>query len=210
MSTIAAYIRVSTREQKLDGQRHEVQRYLESQGFEDVRWFRDRASGKNVKRPDFERLQTEIGRRRIKTVVVWKLDRAFRNALDCLRTVEEWDGLGVSLRIIDLGGQPIDTKSAAGKFMLTVVAAVAEMERANARERQKVGIDAARKKNNGKCPWGGSEPGRRYRLTSEKERTILRLSAAGEKIASIARITGLCRPTIYRVMRNQELVRNGA
>ena len=95
----------------------------------------------------------------LSTVIVWKLDRAFRNALDCLRCVEEWQRLGVSLRIIDLGGQPIDTKSAAGKFMLTIVAAVAEMERSNARERQRAGIEAARKRNGSKCPWGGRPMG---------------------------------------------------
>ena len=159
MSNTAVYLRVSSKGQKLASQRAEVERYITGQGFEGVRWYSDKASGANVERNGFQRLQADIGAGKVRTVVTWKLDRAFRNALDCLRTVEEWDRLGVSLRVVDLGGQAIDTKSAAGKFLLTVVAAVAEMERANSKERQRAGIEAARKKNNGRCPWGGRPEG---------------------------------------------------
>ena len=51
MSNIAAYIRVSSKGQKLDSQRREVQRYLDSQGFHDVQWFDDRSTGANTDRP---------------------------------------------------------------------------------------------------------------------------------------------------------------
>ena len=197
MSNVAAYIRVSTADQKLDSQRREVERYLTGQGLEGVQWFSDKATGANTKRPGFLKLQAEIGARKIRTVVTWKLDRAFRNALDCLRTVEEWDQLGVSLRIIDLGGQPIDTKSAAGKFMLTVVAAVAEMERANSRERQRAGIQAIRDKNGGRCTWGGRRTGS---TTIDYDRADA-LWDSGLKITEIARSLGCSRASLYSHFR---------
>ena len=75
----AAYIRVSTSGQNLDGQRRTVESYVEAQGY-DATWFEDKASGKDTDRPGWQSLVSAIGRREIATVVVWKLDRAFRNA----------------------------------------------------------------------------------------------------------------------------------
>ncbi len=193
MKTTAAYARVSSRGQKLASQRQELERYLAGQDIDDAKWFTDKASGASTDRPGFKALQDAIGRREIGTVIVWKLDRAFRNALDCLRAVEEWDRLGVSLRIVDLGGQPIDTKSAAGKFMLTVVAAVAEMERSNARERQRAGIDAARKRNGGTCPWGGRPKG----ATTIDYARADQLHARGLRISEIAQALGCSRQSLY-------------
>ena len=197
MGMTAAYARVSSKGQKLASQRQELERYLTGQGIDDARWFTDKASGASTARPGFEKLQAAIGRREVSTVIVWKLDRAFRNALDCLRCVEEWQRLGVSLRIIDLGGQPIDTKSAAGKFMLTVVAAVAEMERSNARERQRAGIEAARKRNGGKCPWGGRPKG----ATTIDYARAEQLRARGLRISEIAQALGCSRQSLYGYFR---------
>lgn len=66
------------------------------------------------------------GKHKIQGVVTVKLDRMFRNAADCLRNVEEWEQKGLALHIIDLR---VDTSTAPGKFFLTVMAGVAEMER---------------------------------------------------------------------------------
>ncbi|MBI1827808.1 MAG: recombinase family protein [Planctomycetes bacterium] len=54
---------------------------------------------------------------------------------DCLTTVERWEKSGVTLHVVDLGGNAIDTASAAGRFMLVVLAGAAEMERNLTRER---------------------------------------------------------------------------
>ncbi|MCD4726052.1 MAG: helix-turn-helix domain-containing protein [Pirellulales bacterium] len=48
--------------------------------------------------------------------------------------------------------------------------------------------------------WGGGKPGRRVRLTEEKERTIKLLSEQGKGISEISRVVGLSRPTIYKVL----------
>lgn len=67
--------------------------------------------------------------RSVRHVVVWSLDRAFRNTAECLTTVAAWTKRGVTLHLVNFGGQTIDTSSAIGKLFLTVIAGVAEFER---------------------------------------------------------------------------------
>ena len=76
-----------------------------------------------------------------------ELDRMFRNAGDCLSTIEKWERSGVSLHVVDLGGNAIDTTTAAGRFMLVVLAGAAEMERNFIRERTRSAL--AVKRSNG-------------------------------------------------------------
>ena len=85
-------------------------------------------------------------------IVACKLDRLFRDCADCLRVTEEWDRIGVAVHLLDLGGQAIDTRTATGRFFLTVMAAAAEMERNLIRERTKTAL--AFKKASGACVGG--------------------------------------------------------
>jgi DNA invertase Pin-like site-specific DNA recombinase len=62
-------------------------------------------------------------------VVALKLDRIFRDAEDALRQTRAWDKAGVALHLIDMGGQSVNTASAMGRMMLTMMAAFAELER---------------------------------------------------------------------------------
>lgn len=96
-------------------------------------------------------------KRAVRAVVAFKLDRLFRNAGDCLTVVEGWERRGVALHLIDLGGQAIDTSSAAGKFFLTVMAGAAEMERNQIRERTRAGMAEKRARceyTGGQVPYG--------------------------------------------------------
>ncbi len=97
-----------------------------------------------------------IRKRRADAVVMLKLDRMFRNAGDCLTTVEKWEKSGVALHIVDLGGNAIDTTSAAGRFMLVILAGAAEMERNLVRERTKaaMGVKRANGELVGTLPFG--------------------------------------------------------
>ncbi len=97
-----------------------------------------------------------IKKRQTDAVVMLKLDRMFRNAGDCLTTVERWEKAGVALHIVDLGNNAIDTTSAAGRFMLVVLAGAAEMERNLVRERTKaaMGVKRANGERVGSLPYG--------------------------------------------------------
>ncbi len=85
-----------------------------------------------------------------------KLDRMFRNAGDCLTTVEAWERSGIALHVVDLGGNAIDTTSAAGRFMLVVLAGAAEMERNLTRERTRsaMAVKRANGQRVGTVPYG--------------------------------------------------------
>ena len=103
-----------------------------------------------------QRLLATIREHKADAVVMLKLDRMFRNAGDCLTTVEAWERAGVALHVVDMGGNAIDTTSAAGRFMLVVLAGAAEMERNLTRERTRAAM-AVKKANGervGAIPYG--------------------------------------------------------
>lgn len=139
----AIYVRVSTTEQAEEGvslaaQEERLRAYCALRGLEVAHVVSDPAqSGFKalVKRPGGRVLLDLVRRKQIDAVVVFKLDRAFRNAGDCLAVVEAWDRAAVALHLIDLGGQAVDTSSAMGKFFLTVMAGAAELERNQIAER---------------------------------------------------------------------------
>ena len=87
--------------------------------------------------------------------------------------------------------------SPAGRLHARILASVAEYETEIRAERVHAGQQVARRK--GKT-WGGSEKGWRWRVTNEQVTAIQDMRAARTPIAKIARITGLSRPTIYRVL----------
>ena len=131
------YTRVSTQEQSekgvsLGAQKDRCEAYCVAAGLEVSEVFREEGVSAKVplaNRPEGARLVAALNTGAVKTVVAFKLDRLFRDVVDALQQTRHWDGAGVSLRIVDLGGQAVDTKSAAGKFVFGMLAAVAEMER---------------------------------------------------------------------------------
>jgi len=103
-----------------------------------------------------QRLLGAIRRKLADAVVMLKLDRGFRNAADCLTTIDKWERDGIGLHVVDLGGNAIDTTSAAGRFMLVVLAGAAEMERNLTRERTKsaMAVKRANGQRIGAVPYG--------------------------------------------------------
>ncbi len=148
------YIRCSTHEQVdsglgLEAQAERIRAYAALKGF-DLEVITDPgvSGGKPLaKRAGGQRLLAAMRERKAEAVVMLKLDRMFRNAGDCLTVIEKWERSGISLHIVDLGGNAIDTTSAAGRFMLVVLAGAAEMERNLTRERTRSAM--AVKKANG-------------------------------------------------------------
>lgn len=150
------YARCSTQEQADSGlgvtaQVERIRAYAALKGLHDIDIIIDEgvSGGKSLAdRAGGRRLLDAVRARKAGAVIMLKLDRMFRNATDCLATVETWDKAGVGLHVVDLGGNAIDTTSAAGRFMLVVLAGAAEMERNLVRERTKSAL--AVKRANGK------------------------------------------------------------
>ncbi|WP_417749591.1 recombinase family protein [Rosistilla oblonga] len=119
------------------------------------------------------------------------LDRLGRTAKGLTALFDELTELNVRLVSLRDG---LDLSTAAGRLMANVLPSVAAYETDVRAERILAGQAAARAK--GKT-WGGSEKGRRIKVNDEQIRLIHRMKAEGDKVAAIARATGLSRPTIY-------------
>jgi putative DNA-invertase from lambdoid prophage Rac len=181
-----AYGRVSTKEQTANNQRLEIEAAGHAVDF----WFADVISGKTSagQRPQFAALLGQI--RNGETLIVSKLDRLGRDAQDVGATVKLLAARKIAVIVLQLG--KLDLASAAGKMMLTMLAAVAEMERDLLVERTQAGL--ARAKSEGKTL------GRPSKTTSEQRMDIVAKYARGESVSSLSRQNGISRASILGIV----------
>lgn len=125
------------------------------------------------------------------TLVVCKLDRLARSTTDLLNIVATLEKKGVALRILDFGGADVDTKSATGRMLLTIMAAVAEAERTMMLERQKVGVAKAKAE--------GRYKGRVPTARRQSSR-VIELRASGLGPSAIAATLSISRASVYRIL----------
>jgi putative DNA-invertase from lambdoid prophage Rac len=186
MARVFSYCRVSTADQTTENQLQEIA----AAGFtvESRRAVTETISGSVAagERPGFCRLldRMEAG----DVLVVTKLDRLGRNAMDVRSTVEGLQGMGVRVHCLALGG--MDLTSPAGKMTMGVIAAVAEFERDLLVERTNAGL--ARAKAQGKLM------GRPSALSAEQQHNVRVRLGAGESVAALAREYSTSRQTIMR------------
>ncbi len=176
------YIRVSSVEQtkgtSLSAQTREIKAYAELKGIDLVDVIVDPAIKGEIpinERPQGRRLVEAIEAKAIDTVIVCKLDRAFRIASDCLSRVEEWERKGISLHIINYAGQVVDTSNPMGKLWLTLMAGFAEFEKNLIKERCNNGR-ASRKaegKATGGTPFGYTKDSNNYLIPDKAEQAII-------------------------------------
>jgi DNA invertase Pin-like site-specific DNA recombinase len=120
------------------------------------------------------------------TLVVVKLDRLGRSTRDVLNLVHELESKGAHLKVLE---PEITTKGPMGKMVLTVLGMVAEMELGFIRDRQRVGIEAARAR--------GVYKGRPVSLDYKR---IARMRASGQGATAIARELGCSRGAVYKAL----------
>lgn len=185
---IFGYGRVSTTQQTTDNQKLE----LESAGFKIDYWYADNGvSGKvcAIQRPEFSRLISQI--RDGETLVVSKLDRLGRDAVDVLQTVRDLGDRNIQVIVLQLG--KTDLSSPTGKLLLTMLTAVAAMERDLLIERTQAGL--ARAKAEGKTL--GRKP-----KTSEDQRVSIRDQLnSGVSVSKVARDYGISRAAVISIRR---------
>ena len=99
---IGAYLRVSSADQKHDSQRAEIQKYMKSNGIspKQVEWYADTETGTRLQRPEFDRLQGDIFAGKVKTVIIWKLDRLSRNLRDGVNVLADWAEKGLKIVVV--------------------------------------------------------------------------------------------------------------
>jgi DNA invertase Pin-like site-specific DNA recombinase len=128
------------------------------------------------------------------TLVVCKVDRLARSTVGLWETVKRLEAVddgGVALRVLNLGGETVDTKSATGKLILTIFAGFAQFEREMMLERQKEGIAKARAE--------GKRLGRKptAALKADEARAM---KAAGQTVSEIAAALAIGRGSVYRAL----------
>lgn len=186
--SIFGYGRVSTKDQQSENQRLEVERA----GYQVDYWFADEGiSGKvpALQRPQFAKMLGQIRDR--ETLVVAKLDRLGRNAQDVGTTIKMLAARHIEIIVVQLG--KLDLASAAGNLMLTMFAAVAEMERDLLVERTQAGL--ARAKAEGKTL------GRPASTTNEQRATIVARHMAGASISALSRDYDISRASVMRIVK---------
>ena len=182
---VIGYARVSTNEQNLD-------RQLDAP--RDARCdkiFSDRGvSGAQSVRPGLDALLAYV--RPGDVLVVQSLDRLGRSVRNLLELVDDLEGRRVSLQILGLG---VDTRTPAGQLVLTVVAAIAEMERTQLRERTLDGLAAARLR--------GRIGGRPSALSLDQKSEVRRMFTDDRPVAEIARLFRASERSVRRAIADE-------
>jgi DNA invertase Pin-like site-specific DNA recombinase len=179
------YIRVSSFDQN-------PERQLEHVAVD--RLFTDKASGKDTRRPELERLLTFV--REGDTVVVHSMDRLARNLDDLRRLVHKLTLRGVHIEFVKEHLTFTGEDSPMATLMLSVMGAFAEFERALIRERQREGIALAKQR--------GAYRGRKKALSPERVAELRQRAAAGEPKAKMAREFSISRETLYQYLRTDD------
>lgn len=181
----AAYVRVSTAEQNEARQREA----LAVRGID--KWFIEKASGKNTDRPEFQKMLDWV--REGDTIYIHDLSRIARSTKDLLDLLDVLREKGVAL-VSDK--ESIDTSTATGKLLVTMVAAINEFERANLLERQREGIAIAKRE--------GKYKGRKAVTVPDLPRHYDRWQRREVSKAALARELGISRPTLDRLFSNYD------
>ncbi|MGA8147395.1 MAG: recombinase family protein, partial [Gallionellaceae bacterium] len=179
---------VSTAQQTTENQRID----LEKAGYqiEPEYWYTDEGvSGKVAasQRPAFKNMLGQI--RKGETLVVSKLDRLGRDAIDVLQTVRQFGERKIKVIVLQLGNT--DLTSPSGKLFLMMLAAVAEMERDLLVERTQAGLARARSE--------GKTLGRPPKTTPSQRTEILKKLYEGETVSALSRTYSVSRANIISI-----------
>lgn len=174
------YIRVSTMEQN-------TQRQLEDIQLDRV--FTDHASGKDTNRPQLQVALAHL--REGDTFIVHSMDRLSRNLSDLLEVVDTLTAKGIIVEFHKPSRLVFDGRDdKMARMMMQMLGAVAEFERAMIKERQREGIEAAKKR--------GVYKGRKPSLTADRITALKKRVKAGENRSALAREFRISRETLYK------------
>lgn len=183
---VFAYTRVSTADQNPENQKFEIQQ----SGWNIDYWYTDHGVSGSLqasRRPEFLRLLQQI--RDGETLVVTKLDRLGRDAIDVGTTVKMLQDRNIKVIVLALGGT--DLTSPTGKLLMTMLAAVAEMERDLLIERTQAGLARARAE--------GKQLGRKPKTNNVQQQEIRLLLNNGTSVSQVARDFGISRATVISI-----------
>ncbi|MBI4230955.1 MAG: recombinase family protein [Planctomycetes bacterium] len=224
---VAIYCRVSTDKQaskedsSLDTQKDRLVRYVEDKRRAGCRWElayefiegedeegkRHGASGKDLKRPSFERMMQKVRARLVDVVLFTKMDRISRSVVDFLTLVEEFERHDV--RLISLK-EEINTSSASGRVMTTIMIALAQFEREqiSERTREKMAWRAGKGLPIGPPALGYEMHEKRYRVNPKEAETVRFIERAYLEERSIDRVMRILHRKGIRSRKGRTITKN--
>jgi DNA invertase Pin-like site-specific DNA recombinase len=155
------------------------------EGVKKNRIFTDKATGSNTDWAGLDTLKAKVESGDL--ILVKKLDRLGRDTADMVALIKEFDSMGVVVKFMDDG---ISTEGTMGKMVVTILAAVAQAERARILERTNEGREEAK--------INGVQFGRKPTVDRSK---LMELKNAGMGGTEIARTMGIGRATVYKVLK---------
>lgn len=194
--TTAVYYRVSTEEQTIDMQKVAIDGWIrETEHVGEVKEYADVGiSGYSSKRLGFKRMLADAERGKVKTVVVYKLDRLTRDALTAIRTILRFDEIGV--RFISVTQPMFSNGTPFRHAIIAIFAELAQMEREMIVERVKAGLVAAKKR--------GVKFGAPVKVTEKVISEIVKLRKKGLSFKEIAENVGFSVGSVHKAFLNAE------
>jgi putative DNA-invertase from lambdoid prophage Rac len=190
----ALYCRVSTTDQTCTRQERDLRAFAKKAGYTIIGVWKETASGSKDERAERKKVLALAQARKIDVILVTELTRWGRSMLDLFHTLQDLQAWDVSL--VAQSGLQFDLRSAQGKLIASLMAALAEFERDLLRERVRSGIAAARKR--------GVVFGRRLGQRVKADRFTPRVSklvSEGQSYREISHRLGLSKNTVLAIVK---------
>ena len=189
MKKAAIYVRVSTPDQHVESQLYDLRELAAQRGFEVVHEYEDRGvCGKKARRPGLDALMADARQGKFSVVLVAAFDRLARSTKHFLLLTEELDSLRIELVSKREG---VATGDGVGRLFMTIISAIAELERSLVVERVKSGMRRARLE--------GRQIGR-TRLDVDREQVVID-RRSGMSLTQVAKKHNISRASVCRLMK---------
>jgi DNA invertase Pin-like site-specific DNA recombinase len=189
MKKAAIYVRVSTPDQHVESQLYDLRELAAQRGFEVVHEYEDRGvCGQKARRPGLDALMADARKKKFSVVLVAAFDRIARSTRNFLQIVDELDGLGIEFVSRREG---VATGDGVGRLFMTIISAIAELERSLVVERVKSGMRRARLE--------GRQIGR-SRLDVDRQQVLID-RRSGMSLTQVAKKHAISRASVCRLMK---------
>ena len=195
----ALYCRVSTADQTCARQERDLRLFAKKAGYKIVGVWKETASGAKDDRAERKEVLALAQARKIDVILVTELTRWGRSMLDLFHTLQDLQAWEVSL--VAQTGVQFDLRTAQGKLIASLMAALAEFERDLLRERVRSGIAAARKRG----VVFGRQPGQRVKADRHAPR-VLKLVGEGQSYREISHRVGISKNTVLSIVKRERSV----
>ena len=199
MGKIIGYARVSTKSQAKEGNSLEQQKEEILHKYNTAEIFSESYTGTKTDRPIFNKIINELNEG--DTLVVTKLDRLARNTVEGIQVIESLFNKSVSVHVLNVG---LLENTTMGKFFLTTLLAVAEMERNTIIERTQAGKEIAKTKE-------GFKEGRPKKFTSKQldhALSMLSINGGSYSYSEVEEITNISKSTLTRECRKRKNIKS--